>query len=187
MTSFVRLEKISDVLLIQPKRFEDDRGHFSEVYHKTRYFENGVNCHFVQDNHSLSKNVGVVRGLHFQAPPIPQAKLVRCTRGAIIDYAVDIRHGSPTFGEYVSAQLTSENGHQLFVPVGFAHAFCTLEPNTEVQYKVSGPYSPDCDSGVAFDDPDIQIDWPFPVDQLILSEKDRNLKNLAELPVQFEM
>lgn len=182
MTEFARFPQIEDVILVQPKRFIDDRGYFSEVYHEYRYKDHGINCTFVQDNHSLSLHKGVVRGLHFQTPPAAQAKLVRCTRGAIIDYAVDIRHSSPTFGSYVSAELTAENGHQLFVPVGFAHAFCTLEDETEVQYKVSTPYVPECDSGVAFNDPEIGIDWPYPVGKLLLSEKDKNLPTLAQMP-----
>ncbi|MEQ8934408.1 MAG: dTDP-4-dehydrorhamnose 3,5-epimerase [Amphiplicatus sp.] len=178
-------QSIPEVILIKPKRFGDERGFFSETFHDARFEENGVHGPFVQDNHSLSRQKGVVRGLHFQIPPTPQAKLVRCTRGAILDVAVDIRAGSPTFGKHVAAELTADNGWQLYVPVGFAHGFATLVPDTEVQYKVTGYYAPDCDRGLAFDDPALGIDWPVGRGDAVLSDKDRAQPLLAGLPEHF--
>lgn len=184
MSEFQKLA-IPDVILVTPKRHGDARGWFSEVYQAERYAAGGIEGTFVQDNHSLSVAKGVLRGLHFQTNPVPQAKLVRCTRGRIFDVAVDLRHGSPTYAHHVSVELCSEKGQQLFVPVGFAHAFCTLEENCEVQYKVSGPYSPECDGGVAFNDPGLAIEWPFPINDLVISDKDKGLPRLAELPELF--
>lgn len=178
-------QAIADVVLVKPKRHEDARGFFAETFHDSRFGDGGVKGPFVQDNHSLSRAAGVVRGLHFQAAPSPQAKLVRCTRGAIVDVAVDIRRGSPTFGKHVAVELTAENGWQLYVPVGFAHGFSTLVPDTEVQYKVTGYYAPDCDRGVAHDDPALGIDWRTPRETRILSDKDRTLPRLSELPAYF--
>lgn len=178
-------QSIPEVVLVKPKRHGDDRGFFVEAFHAERFEQNGVHGPFVQDNHSLSRQKGVVRGLHFQIPPTPQAKLVRCTRGAILDVAVDIRAGSPTYGEHVAVELTAENGWQLYVPVGFAHGFATLVPDTEVQYKVTGYYAPDCDRGIAFDDPALGIDWPVDRASAILSEKDRTLPPLSASPPQF--
>ncbi len=178
-------QSIPDVVLIEPKRFGDDRGYFVETYHQSRFDAAGVKGPFVQDNHSLSRAAGVVRGLHFQTLPKPQGKLVRCTRGAILDVAVDMRAGSPTFGKHVAAELSAENGRQLWVPVGFAHGFSTLVPDTEVQYKVTGFYAPECDSGIAFDDPALGIDWRLPPSGAILSDKDRKLPRLADAPVFF--
>lgn len=178
-------QAIPDVILVTPKRYEDARGYFEETFHAARYEQAGIAGPFVQDNHSLSRQRGVIRGLHFQIPPQPQAKLVRCTRGAILDVAVDIRVGSPTFGKHVAAELSAANGRQLFVPVGFAHGFCTLEPDTEVQYKVTGYYAPDCDRGLAFDDPALGVDWPVASDAAILSEKDRGWPRLDALPAYF--
>lgn len=179
-------QSIPDVILIKPKRFEDHRGYFVETFHENRFVAGGVAGPFVQDNHSLSKENGVIRALHFQCPPTPQAKLVRCNRGAIFDVAVDIRVGSPTFGKYVGVELSAANGWQLFVPVGFAHGLCTLEPDTEVQYKVTGYYSPECDKGLAFDDPDLGIAWPLNPAPAILSDKDRKHPRLKDLPAYFE-
>lgn len=178
-------QSISDVILIKPERFEDERGFFSETFHAARFEEAGVKGPFVQDNHSLSRAKGVVRGLHFQTPPTPQAKLVRCVRGAIVDVAVDIRAGSPTFGKHVAVELSADNGCQLFVPVGFAHGFSTLIPDTEVQYKVTGFYAPDCDRGIAFDDPALGIDWRTRQEDAVLSDKDRKLPRLADSPEYF--
>lgn len=185
MTEFVPQNGIGDVVLIKPRRFEDGRGYFTETYNQNLFAQNGIASAFVQDNHSLSRPVGTVRGLHFQTAPFAQSKLVRCTHGKILDIAVDIRHGSPEYGQHVTAILSADNGNQLFIPVGFAHAFCTLEPNSEVQYKVSAPYAPECDSGIAFDDPDLGIDYPFPVAELILSNKDRSWLRLKDLPRHF--
>ena len=177
--------KIPGVILVKPKRFGDDRGYFADTYRENLFEEAGIYGPFVQDNHSLSAEAGVIRGLHFQTQPSPQAKLVRCTRGRILDVAVDIRHGSPTFGQFVSAELSAENGHQLYIPVGFAHGLCTLEPDTEVQYKVTGYYDPDADKGVLWSDADIGVDWPISGKTPVLSEKDRTQPRLSELPVYF--
>lgn len=165
---------IPGLIKVSPKRFSDPRGFFFESYREDRWFEAGVGVAFVQDNHSLSAERGVIRGLHFQRQPHAQAKLVRCTRGSVFDVAVDIRKGSPTYGCYEGVTLSADNGSQLYIPIGFAHGFCTLEPNSEVQYKCSDYYAPDCDAGLAFDDSDIAIDWPIEVSRAILSHKDRN-------------
>ncbi|WP_422732923.1 dTDP-4-dehydrorhamnose 3,5-epimerase [Microbaculum marinum] len=145
----------------------------------------GVGEPFVQDNHSLSGQAGVIRGLHFQAPPHAQGKLVRVSRGAILDVAVDIRTGSPTYGRHVARELSAENWLQLWVPPGFAHGFCTLVPDTEVQYKVTAYYAPDHDHGLAFDDPALGIDWPVDAADAILSDKDRRHPALSDLPAHF--
>ncbi|WP_156678071.1 dTDP-4-dehydrorhamnose 3,5-epimerase [Sphingomonas profundi] len=173
------------VQLIRPKRFADDRGWFSETYHQRRLAEQGIDTVFCQDNHSLSRPVGTLRGLHFQAPPHAQAKLVRCVRGSIWDVAVDVRNGSPTFGQWVAATLSADNGDQLFMPAGFAHGFVTLEPDSEVIYKVDDYYAPDCDGGIAWDDPDIALPWPAPADGPVLSDKDRRLPRLAQWTSPF--
>lgn len=167
------------VKLIHTRRFGDDRGWFSETYHRPRWTAEGVVEEFVQDNHSFSRNPGTIRGIHFQTAPFAQAKLVRCTRGRIMDYAVDLRAGSPTYGHHVSAELSADNGDQLYVPIGFGHAFVTLEPDTEVMYKVSAVYAPECDGGLRWDCPDIGIDWPLPSDGPTLSPKDIVLPVLA--------
>ena len=177
--------EIPDVKRVTPKIFRDDRGFFSEVYNREPYRAGGVDQDFVQDNHSLSRQAGVVRGLHFQIAPRAQGKLVRVVRGAILDVAVDIRHGSPTFGRHVTAILSAENWQQLWVPVGFAHGFCTLEPDTEVIYKVTDTYAPDCDRGLMWNDPALAIAWPVAADAAILSDKDRKHPTLAELPAYF--
>lgn len=181
---FTRLA-ISDVILVEPKRFGDHRGFFQETFHATRYEEGGITGPFVQDNHSLSREQGVLRGLHFQIAPSPQGKLVRCTAGKILDVAVDIRKGSPTYGQHVSAELSAENGAQLWVPVGFAHGFVTLTPDTEVQYKVTGYYDADADRGLAWDDPALGIDWALAGQEPVLSDKDKQHPTLAELPDHF--
>jgi dTDP-4-dehydrorhamnose 3,5-epimerase len=152
----------SPVRLIEAKRFGDARGWFTEVYSERAYDALGIACRFVQDNHSYSAPAFTLRGLHFQTPPFGQDKLVRCIRGRIWDVAVDVRQGSPTYGQLVSAELSAENGRQLFVPIGFLHGFLTLEPDCEVTYKVSAPYAPANDGGIAWDDPDIGIEWPLP-------------------------
>ncbi|MBA4226637.1 MAG: dTDP-4-dehydrorhamnose 3,5-epimerase [Hyphomonas sp.] len=176
---------IPEVVLVTPKRFSDDRGYFSETFRASSFEEAGITGPFIQDNHSLSRDAGVIRGLHFQIAPSPQAKLVRCTRGAIYDVAVDIRRGSPTYGKYAAAILSAENGCQLYIPVGFAHGLCTLEPDTEVQYKVTGYYDPACDKGLAWDDPEIAIDWPLGANSPILSAKDQAQPRLKDLPAYF--
>ncbi len=181
-----RLE-IPDVKLVTPKIFRDERGFFSETFNKNALVAAGVVSEFVQDNQSLSRSPGVVRGLHFQLAPFEQGKLVRVVRGAIYDVAVDIRHGSPTYGKYVSAELSAENWSQLWVPPGFAHGFCTLKPDTEVIYKVTDFYSPEHERGIAWDDPDIGIRWPVAPENVILSEKDRELTPLKHQPIHFQI
>jgi len=177
---------IPDVKIVTPQRFGDHRGFFSETYNRQRFAEAGICEEFVQDNHSLSAASGTVRGLHFQSRPYAQTKLIRVVRGRILDVAVDIRRSSPTYGKHVAVELSAENGRQLFVPVGFAHGFCTLEPDTEILYKVSAFYSAAHDHGLAFDDPALGIAWPIPPGQAILSDKDRKHPRLAELPSFFD-
>lgn len=172
-------------LLLTPRRFADGRGWFAETYSQARAAIDGITVSFVQDNQSFSVGAGTVRGLHFQHPPHSQAKLVRCVRGSIMDYAVDIRRGSPTYGRYVSARLTSEIGEQLYVPVGFAHGFMTLEPDVEVAYKVSSLYAPQAEDGISWFDPDVAIQSPLSATPL-LSDKDRVLGSLADLESPFE-
>lgn len=176
---------IQDVKLVTPKRFSDERGFFSEVYKKRELAEAGIEADFVQDNHSLSTSRGVVRGLHFQINPHAQGKLIRVVRGAIFDVAVDLRHGSKTFGQHVSAILSAENWSQLWVPVGFAHGFCTLETDTEVVYKVTDKYAPECDRGMMWNDPALAIAWPVSAAEAILSDKDTKLPRLDDLPRYF--
>ena len=163
---------LTGVLVLTPTRFGDARGFFSESYSTQSFTKNGLIFDFIQDNHSLSLQKGTVRGLHFQAPPHAQAKLVRCGRGSLLDVAVDIRKGSPTFGQWVAEELSFENGKQLLIPHGFLHGFLTLEPDTEIIYKCDDYYAPECDGAVRFDDPDLGIDWGIDPKQVILSEKD---------------
>ena len=167
--------------LIIPHRFDDERGFFAEIYSHKKYSKMGIDVEFVQDNHSLSRDVGTLRGLHFQAPPHAQGKLVRCGRGSFFDVAVDIRRGSQTFGQWVGYELSAENGHQLYVPMGFAHGFVTLEPDSEIVYKCSDYYAPETERALRWDDPDIGIDWPL-TGNPTLSEKDA----LAPLLKDFE-
>lgn len=176
---------IPDVKLLTPRRFGDARGFFAETYSRKVLSELGFSDEFVQDNHSLSREVGVVRGLHFQLPPFAQAKLVRVIRGAIFDVAVDIRRGSPTFGTWVGAELTADNFTQILVPAGFAHGFVTRAPDTEVVYKVTAYYAPSHDRGILWNDPAIGIDWGVDPSAAILSEKDRNHPTLANAPDLF--
>lgn len=173
------------VRIIEPNRLGDHRGFFAETYSRRIYTEVGVDVEFVQDNHSLSAAAGTVRGLHFQAPPRAQAKLVRCGRGTIFDVVVDIRCGSPTYGQWAGFTLSAENGTQLYIPVGFAHGFATLEPDSEIVYKCSDYYAPETEGALRWDDPDIGIDWPI-VGDVILSEKDAGASLLADLDSPFE-
>ncbi|MGQ2989686.1 MAG: dTDP-4-dehydrorhamnose 3,5-epimerase [Brevundimonas sp.] len=173
-------------ILLKPRRFGDARGWFMETYSETALAAVGVHDRFVQDNQSFSAFQGTIRGLHFQRPPHAQAKLVRCVRGAILDYAVDLRRGSPTYGRFVSATLTAEGGEQLYVPVGYGHAFVTLEPDVEVAYKVTDVYAPDCDGGIVWNDPTLGIDWPLPASGPVLSDKDQRLPTLAAFDSPFE-
>ena len=176
----IRRLAIPDVLEIRTARHGDDRGFFSEIWNKANWAEAGISLDFVQHNHSLSRIPGVLRGLHYQLPPVAQDKLVRVTRGAIFDVAVDIRRSSPTFGQWVGATLSATDWNQLLVPKGFAHGFLTLEPDTEVQYNVTAPYSPAHDRAIRYDDPAIGIDWPAVGVDLILSPKDAAAPLLAE-------
>lgn len=177
----------SKVMLINPKRFGDDRGWFTEVYSTQKFAGIGIRDEFVQDNHSMSVPAGTLRGLHFQTPPHGQAKLVRCIRGRIFDVAVDIRRGSPTYGQWVGAELSAENGRQLYVPVGFAHGFVTLEPQTEVTYKVTAFYAPSNDGGILWNDPRINVEWPLPPGvEPVLSDKDGKQPKLAEFDSPFD-
>ena len=171
--------------LVTPKKFGDERGFFSETHNEKTWANAGLNFDFVQDNHSLSRDVGTVRGLHFQTAPFAQDKLVRVVSGRILDVAVDLRRTSPTFGRHVVVELSKENWRQLFIPIGFAHGFVTLELDTEVIYKVTNFYSPQHDCGVAWDDPDIGVDWPVAADRAVLSEKDRKWPRLRDLPEVF--
>lgn len=165
--------EIPEVLILKPRKFEDDRGFFSETYNQKRALElAGLPENFVQDNVSLSKQKGTVRGIHFQTPPFAQDKLVRVLKGSILDVAVDLRKGSPTFGKHVAVELSSDNFEQLFIPKGFGHAFCTLEDNTEVMYKVTDYYAPQNDAGIIWNDPDLGINWPIKDGEALLSAKD---------------
>ncbi len=177
--------KIPDLVLITPKKFGDSRGYFMETFRQELFEENVGPFLFVQDNQSMSAEVGTVRGLHFQLDPKAQGKLVRCVAGALADVAVDIRKGSPTYGQYVSVELTAENGKQLWVPPGFAHGFCTLAPNTEISYKVTNYYSAEHDRGLLWNDPSIGIDWPVEAAKAVLSDKDIKQPGLSSLPEAF--
>ena len=177
--------EIPGVLLLKATRFDDDRGFFSETFRSSWLEDEGLSLEFVQDNHSLSAGVGTVRGLHFQIPPFAQDKLIRVVRGAILDVAVDIRRGSPTYGGHVAAELSAANWRQLLVPRGFAHGFCTLEADTEVFYKVTDFYAPDHDMGLLWNDPALGIPWPVSSDAAVLSDKDRQHPDLASLPDYF--
>ena len=183
----VETTNLEGVLLIVPRRFADDRGHFLESYNREAFLHIGVRCEFIQDNQSLSRQAKTMRGLHFQVPPCAQAKLVRVVRGAIFDVAVDIRCGSPTYGQSFGATLSAENGRQLFVPQGFAHGFCTLETDTEVLYKVSAPYSRDHERGLKWNDPALGIAWPMDESEAIILNRDRDLPPLGVLPEYFRL
>ena len=178
---------IPAVKLIVAKKHGDHRGFFSEVYgRKAMRDACGIDLEFVQDNHSLSAEKGVVRGLHYQIAPMAQDKLVRVVRGAILDVAVDIRWGSPSFGRHIAVVLSASGGNQVFIPEGFAHGYCTLEPGTEVIYKVSAYYSPDHDRGLLWNDPALAIAWPISSDEALISDRDRQHPVLSRLPRSFE-
>ncbi len=172
--------EIEGLKLFTPQKHGDARGFFSETYNAETWRRAGLNYNFVQDNHSLSRDVGTLRGLHYQSPPFAQDKLVRVARGRILDVAVDLRRSSPTFKKYVAVELSYENWRQLFIPIGFAHGFITLEPNTEVIYKVTNFYSSAQDFGVVWNDPEINIDWPIKDREIIFSDKDRKLPRLCD-------
>lgn len=184
MTQVTRLA-IPDVLLISPARYGDERGFFSETFNKRVLAEAGFDREFVQDNHSRSTRPGTVRGLHFQAPPFAQDKLLRVTRGAILDVAVDIRRGSPTFGRHVAVELSADNWLQLLVPRGFAHGFQTLTDDCEVLYKVTDYYAPQAEQGLLWNDPALDIEWPIPGAAATLNERDAGWPTLAELGAVF--
>ena len=176
---------IPDVRLLVPRKHGDARGFFSETYNRKSLAAFGINIDFVQDNHSLSVENGTVRGLHFQTPPFAQDKLVRVTRGSVYDVAVDLRRDSRTYGLHVSVVLSAQAWNQILVPIGFAHGFMTLEPDTEVIYKVSNYYAPDHDKGLLWNDPALGIAWPLAEDEAILSEKDRIQPRLEEIVTPF--
>jgi dTDP-4-dehydrorhamnose 3,5-epimerase len=178
--------QIPGPVIVVPRKFSDARGFLSETYSDDFFCANISEVRFVQENHSFSEHVATIRGIHFQAPPHAQGKLVRVVRGAIFDVAVDLRVGSPNFGRCATAELSAANWNQLWVPTGFGHGFCTLEPNTEVIYKLTAPYHPDSEHGVAWDDPDIAIAWPLGCREPSLSDRDRWHPRLADLPPYFQ-
>ncbi len=177
---------IPDVKLIQPRRFGDARGWFAETFREDVMAKAGISERFVQDNQSQSVQTGTVRGLHYQEPPFAQAKLVQVVRGSALDVAVDLRRSSPSFGRHVAVRIDAEGGAQLYVPAGFAHGFCTLEPGTVLSYKVSAYYSAAHDRGLRWNDPALGIEWPVPAGSAILSDKDRTAPFLADLALCFD-
>jgi dTDP-4-dehydrorhamnose 3,5-epimerase len=179
-----RLE-IPDVILVTPDRYDDERGFFSETWRQDRFAAAGIDLVFVQDNQSLSRDRGVVRGLHCQIDPHAQGKLVRVVRGAIWDVAVDARRGSPTLGKWVAAELSAENWQQLWIPPGFLHGFCTLSPDTEVIYKVTDIYNREAERGVLWNDPTLALPWPVSNGDAVLSEKDKTLPTWSETGALF--
>jgi dTDP-4-dehydrorhamnose 3,5-epimerase len=181
----VQATEIPDVKIITPKKMGDHRGFFSETYSRKRFTEAQIDIEFVQDNHSLSAKKGTVRGLHFQIAPFAQHKLVRVVRGSVFDIAVDLRQSSPTFKRYVIAVLSESAWNQIFIPIGFAHGLCTLEPDTEVIYKVSELYSPEHERGLLWNDPDLAIPWPVTQQQAIVSDKDLKNPRLREFTELF--
>ena len=178
---------IEGPLELVPRKIEDDRGYFSEIFRLAAFVEHAGPTEFVQDNQSLSVRSGTVRGIHFQSHPKAQGKLVRCLAGSVLDVAVDLRTDSPTYGRRISTTLTPDENNQLWIPVGFGHAFCTLEPSSVISYRVTDYYSPENDKGVAWDDPTIAIDWPGVADAETLSAKDRKQPALSELPTYFSL
>jgi dTDP-4-dehydrorhamnose 3,5-epimerase len=177
---------IPGVRILTPKRLPDDRGIFAETYHRRRFEAAGVDADWVQENHAASAHVGTVRGLHYQLPPFAQAKLVRVVKGAALDVVVDIRRGSPTFGRHVATELRADQWRHLLVPAGFAHGYCTLEPDTEILYRVDAHYSPEHERGIRWDDPRLGIPWPVDAARAVLSDKDRGLPALDEQADLFE-
>ena len=184
--NFERLA-IPDVILATPRRFADPRGYFAETWNATRYADAGIPGQFVQDNHSYSAQAGTIRGLHCQIAPSVQGKLVRVVHGSVWDVVVDIRVGSPTYGQHVSAVLSAENGVQLWVPGGFLHGFCTLEPDSEFLYKVTSGYDRDAERGVIWNDPDLALPWPVAAGAALLSDKDLQLPRLAACTPWFHV
>jgi len=176
---------LAGLKLVKPKVFEDHRGFFSETYNRAALAKIGIEADFVQDNMSMSRTAGVVRGLHFQIPPMAQSKLIGVIKGAIWDVVVDLRANSPTYGQHHAVELSAKNCNQLWIPAGFAHGFCTLRPNTEVFYKVDAFYSSEHERGLAWDDNALGIEWPVEAQNVTLSEKDRNWPQLLDLPRYF--
>lgn len=172
---------LPEVKLVLPQKFTDDRGYFVETYNQNALHGAGIDLQFVQDNHSLSLEVGTLRGLHFQRDPFAQDKLIRVTKGRIWDVAVDVRRSSPTYRHWIGVELSAENGLQLLIPIGFAHGFLTLELDTEVIYKVTAHYNAASDAGIAWDDPEIAIEWPLSANRPVLSAKDKTLPRLADV------
>lgn len=177
---------IQEVKLITPQRFQDPRGEFAETWNQARFADAGLPPVFIQDNHVVSKGVGVLRGLHCQIGPNAQGKLVRCTRGVIYDVAVDARRGSATYGQYVGAELSAENWTQIWVPAGFLHGYCTLTEEAEVIYKVTAPWDREAERGVIWNDPDIGVRWPVDLDRVLLSDKDLALPRFRDVPALFD-
>ena len=177
--------EIEGVVIIEPRIFKDDRGYFYESFSQREFEEKVCRTTFVQDNQSKS-SYGVLRGLHFQKPPYCQSKLVRCIKGAVLDVAVDIRKGSPTFGKYVAVELSEDNHRQFFVPRGFAHGFAVLTPEAVFQYKCDNFYNKESEGSVAWNDPQLAIDWKIPADKVLLSEKDKQSKNIADAEYLFD-
>ena len=182
----IRPLALPEIKLISAPRFGDQRGYFAETYVRGDFAAAGVANEFVQDNESLSRTAGTVRGMHFQIPPFAQAKLIRVLTGRIFDACVDLRRSSPRYGRHATVELAAESGDQLFVPAGFAHGFCTLEPDTTVLYKVDAVYSAEHERGVAWSDPALAIPWPVGADAAILSAKDAALPPLRDVPVHFD-
>jgi dTDP-4-dehydrorhamnose 3,5-epimerase len=176
---------IPDVRIVEPQRFSDQRGFFSETYNRRALAERGIELEFVQDSHSLSGRKGTIRGLHYQSPPFAQAKLIRVVRGSILDVAVDLRRGSPTYARHVAAVISARAWNQILVPIGFAHGFCTLEPDTEIVYKVTQYYAPEHDRGILWNDPDLGIEWPVTDEMAVLSAKDRSQPRLRDVVSPF--
>lgn len=176
---------IPEIIHLKMKPFADSRGYFSEMYNRRALKESGIDIHFVQDNQSFSRLPGTVRGLHYQAEPFAQAKLIRVLRGSILDVVLDVRRSSPSFGKHVAIELRADTFEQLFVPAGFAHGFCTLEPGTEVLYKVSNYYSPQHDFGVLWDDPALGIKWPVAAEVAVVSKRDSEHPRLSDLENYF--
>lgn len=175
------------VIILTPRRFADDRGFFSETWNMDTLSKLGIDMPFVQDNHSYSKAVNTVRGLHYQRPPHTQAKIVRVVRGSVLDVAVDLRQGSPHYGQWVGVELSADNGRQLYIPAGFLHGFVTRHEHTEVVYKCSDFYAPDCDGGIAFDDPELGIEWGVSREHAVLSQKDAVAPRLSAVTSPFEL
>jgi dTDP-4-dehydrorhamnose 3,5-epimerase len=176
---------IPDVKILEPERFGDQRGFVSETYNRRTLARCGIELEFVQDNHSLSGPKGTIRGLHYQSPPFAQDKLIRVVRGSILDVAVDLRQGSPTYGKHVAALISARAWNQILVPIGFAHGFCTLEADTEIIYKVTNYYSPEHDLGVLWNDPELGIEWPVSAARYVLSPKDQRLPRLSDIVSPF--